>query len=446
MFVIRKSGSIMNENHRKLIERNLAKLVDCTEYKTVMDACLQKDILTETMYQIIETDGKTEDSKKELLYRKLIHRGPTAFNKILKIMEENGYDEAYKVLNASTIPSATFTEDEASYDDVYLSISNTMSLHANNKPAAISPQNLNNVEKVDQPDKKTSSDGPCLSKNQSRKDLKLEPYNEPTAFQVSNLEVKKAASYGSHPKLQVYSMKTKKRGVFFFVNIINFDGKKPRSGAEKDRDNLVTLFREMNYTVFYYEDLNRPDFLMLMKELVASKYLNSIDSFVCCVQTHGDFYDNMTVMEFSDGLSISTEDVIRMFSNTNCQALVYKPKIFFFPFCRGGISDLENRVKFTPNIETDGRPPLVPTYNDILICYGTVPGFTTHRDVNFGSWYVKELCKVFAEHACDCHIEEMLKMISTNTMNIRDSGRVQVASTESRGFDKLLFFNPKISG
>lgn len=437
----------MNDNHRKLIERNINQLVECTEYKTVMKACLQRDILTETMCQIIETDGKNEDDKKTLLYKKLVHRGPEAFYKILKIMEENGYDEAFKLLNASTIPSATFNEDEASYDEKFLSLSNTRILHANPKPVTISPQNLNNNEKLDQSEKTPSTDGPCLSKPETVKDLKLKPYLVPTTFQISNLEVKRAASFGSHPKLQVYNMKNKKRGVFFFVNIINFQGgKSPRAGAEKDRDNLVTLFREMNYTVFYYEDLTRPDFLSLMKELVTSSYLNGIDSFVCCVQTHGDFYDNMTVMSFSDGLTISTEDVIRMFANKNCEALVYKPKIFFFPFCRGNISDREFPVNFSNKIETDGHKSLVPTCNDILICYGTVPGFSTHRDTGFGSWYVKEMCKVIAEHACDCHLEDMLKMISTNTMKMRDSGRVQVASTESRGFDKLFFFNPKING
>lgn len=55
------------------------------------------------------------------------------------------------------------------------------------------------------------------------------------------------------------------------------------------------------------------------------------------------------------------------------------------------------------------------------------------------------MCKIFAEHACDLHIEDLLKLVSTKTMEIRDSGRLQVASTETRGFNKLLFFNPKIS-
>jgi caspase-like apoptosis-related cysteine protease len=87
----------------------------------------------------------------------------------------------------------------------------------------------------------------------------------------------------------------------------------------------------------------------------------------------------------------------------------------------------------------------VPKFSDILICYGTIPGFMTHRDIEFGSWYVRELCKVFADHACDCHIEDMLKLVGTNTMMYQETeGRTQVASVESRGFNKLLFLNPKI--
>lgn len=36
-------------------------------------------------------------------------------------------------------------------------------------------------------------------------------------------------------------------------------------------------------------------------------------------------------------------------------------------------------------------------------------------------------------------------MVGSKTLEIRDAGSLQVASTENRGFNKLLFFNPKIS-
>ena len=447
----------MNDNHRKLIMNNIDKLVAGTNYKTVMDACLNKeDLLTETMQSIIERDGHDDEDKKcELLFKKLTHRGPTAFYKILQIMDESGYEEAHKILTAPTVPSATFNADDASCEENFLSISSTTNRRVYNRPPSYSPPspsnniiNNNNNNKISLPtngdtlDTKTLNDGCFPSKVINSK---LTPYPVTSKFQFDgNLEVKRAANFGSHPKLQVYSMKSKRRGVFFFVNIVHFKAeKKDRLGAEKDRDNLVTLFSEMNYTVFYYEDLTRTEFFDLVRELKKSEYLKGIDSFIMCIQTHGDLYQNQTIMEFTDGTTTCVDEVVGHFSNVNCENLAHKPKVFFFPFCRGGISDQAKRITLNV-IQTDGLPGLVPSFSDILICYATVPGFMTHRDTKLGSWYVQELCKVFAEHACDCHIENLLKMVSTNTMKMRDQGRIQVASTESRGFDKLLYLNPKI--
>jgi caspase-like apoptosis-related cysteine protease len=187
--------------------------------------------------------------------------------------------------------------------------------------------------------------------------------------------------------------------------------------------------------------------MKLLRELVQSEYLKRIDSFFLCIQTHGDLLNGHTIMEFSDGNREFTDVIVTLFSNTNCPALVEKPKVFFFPFCRGKISDKLKNV-YIPSTETDGilqRQFLVPSISDILICYGTVPGFRTHRDTEFGSWYVRELCKVFAENACLHHIEELLKLVGMNTMDYKKAeGLVQVASSESRGFNSLLYLNPKI--
>jgi caspase-like apoptosis-related cysteine protease len=153
-------------------------------------------------------------------------------------------------------------------------------------------------------------------------------------------------------------------------------------------------------------------------------------------------------MEFSDGEREYTETIIDMFSNVKCNVLVHKPKVFLFPFCRGKYSDKFTNV-YIPIVETDGKMMnlqyTVPTVSDILICYGTVPNYMTHRDIEFGSWYVREFCKVFATSAYDCHIEELLKLVGSNTLSYKEpQGRTQVTSTETRGFNKLLFLNPKI--
>lgn len=438
----------MNDNHRGLIQRYKEQLVQETEYNRLIPLLLEKNVLTEVMVNIIEQDGKDDLDKNRRLWEKLPHRGPRAFEMILEAVQECGYTEAVKILSQSTIPASTFNNENAvmDKDNKTLSIKTTRTMNSTinlqNSQNLPSPSNNGNYLR-DSPDSATNGDGAFVSKP---KNNKLTPYTEKSAFLINgNLEVKRAANFGDHPKLMKYNMKSKKRGVFFFVNIINFrNNQNNRKGAETDRENLVTLFREMSYTVFYYEDLTREEFLVLMGQLIVSDYLNNVDSFIFCIQTHGNLYQNQTIMEFSDNKTLPIEEVIAMFSNTGCKKLVNKPKVFFFPFCRGDISDLKKKID-TSQIEHDSSDKLFPSYSDILICYGTVPGYKAHRDTQSGSWYVQELCKVFAEHACDCHLEDMLKIVGQKTMEIRESeGRVQVASSENRGFTKLMYFNPKI--
>jgi Caspase domain len=245
----------------------------------------------------------------------------------------------------------------------------------NNSPAISDPPTINNNGLEDEADANlTRRDGPLFSKPNT---IKLSPYMKTTSFLNRNWEVKRAAHYGTNSKLQVYNMKSPKRGVFLFVNIINFKSQKTRAGAESDRENLITLFRELGYTVYYYEDLKKNEFFDLLEKMRSSDVLKGVDSFVMCIQTHGDLIYGLTYMEFADGQTDTTERVIEMFSNKNCPNLILKPKVFFFPFCRGKLSDYE--TKFS-QIQTDGAWNSVPTFSDILICYGTVPGFATHRD------------------------------------------------------------------
>lgn len=432
----------MNESHRKLIQDNIDQLAVDTDYGTMLGACVEKSVITDVMAEIIEQDGKDELSKNEMLFRKLIHRGPTAFLKILEILEENKFQEALKLLTSSTVSASTMHNVGVVLENElkFLSISKTKTLntrHGSQNNNLI----INNNNGDEYRESQTNNDG-CVN---STGRMKLKTYTEKTAFAIEpEIQVKRAERFGSHHKLPVYNMKSPKRGVFFFVNIINYhDKRKPRGGAEMDRENLVTLFREMFYTVFYYEDLTRNQFFNIISDLKSSNYLKNIDSFVLCLQTHGDWHEHQTICEFSDAHTIAVDTIIDTFSNVNCNDLVGKPKVFLFPFCRGNISDQERKI--LTKIETDGAVNAsFPSYSDLLICYGTVPGFTAHRDTKYGSWYVQELCKVFAEHACDCHIEELLKMVGSKTLEIRDGGRLQVASYENRGFNKLLFFNPLI--
>lgn len=102
----------------------------------------------------------------------------------------------------------------------------------------------------------------------------------------------------------------------------------------------------------------------------------------------------------------------------------------------------------------DGSPTITPSesnipvayYSDIKICYATSPGYTALRDPDTGSWYIECLCKVFADHAHDKHLEELLKLVGSMVSNRTTIlGPMQTAGNEDRGFTKTLYFNPGMS-
>ncbi len=120
---------------------------------------------------------------------------------------------------------------------------------------------------------------------------------------------------------------------------------------------------------------------------------------------------------------------------------------------RGNVSDTgtSHRSLKSKKTETDtisiSEQINMATSSDIKICYATVPGFETHRDPDTGSWYVQALCEVFARHAHEDHLDDMLKMIGEKTSRIRtDKGELQTTSTEENGFHKHLYFNPGYYG
>jgi caspase Dronc len=140
------------------------------------------------------------------------------------------------------------------------------------------------------------------------------------------------------------------------------------------------------------------------------------------ILTHGSHSEGVTRILFGDMSLMKLDDVMERFQNRNCIHLLGKPKIFLFPFCRGEISDHGSYVTSTPQplprrrTEHDAVRDVAveekwPTYSDILICYATVVGFMTHRDVQDGSWYIQNMVNLWAEHAHDTHVEDLVKMV-----------------------------------
>lgn len=174
-----------------------------------------------------------------------------------------------------------------------------------------------------------------------------------------------------HHLLHTYSMKSRNRGVLFLVNNIDFLTQKKRNGAESDRVNLVTLFRALNFIIYYYENLGSRKFNDFVNILIKSDVLLNADCLVFGILTHGD-EENYAV--FVDEARIHVEDILFRFNNRDCPSLRDKPKIFLFPFCRGTKSDLGVSKFRTAERDSMEAQLSIPKMSDMLICYGSVPG------------------------------------------------------------------------
>uniref|UniRef100_A0A336LMF0 CSON011090 protein n=1 Tax=Culicoides sonorensis TaxID=179676 RepID=A0A336LMF0_CULSO len=251
-----------------------------------------------------------------------------------------------------------------------------------------------------------------------------------------------------HSEIKIYNMTEKKRGVLVFVNIIDFNDKsKYRIGAEADKASVLDLFNQFGFTLFYYENLTQMQFNGILKALShdSNDYLKEANSLVFILSSHGRVIQDTVYVDFSDGAYCSTDSILNNFNNVNCPSLHGKPKIFLFPFRRGDKYDCG--IKTVINISDDEQIlGSVPTFSDIAICYGTVPGYVTHRQKDIGSWFIHAFTGVLAKYAYNTSFEDLMKIVQSKITDYSKTadGKLQTISLELRGFKKL-YFNPGIS-
>ena len=109
------------------------------------------------------------------------------------------------------------------------------------------------------------------------------------------------------------------------------------------------------------------------------------DCIAVTILTHG----SMTELYARDA-SFPAEEIWQPFEADKCTSLTGRPKLFISQACKG------NRKNPGVELDFDG-PNVIPTQNDFIWGFSTMPGDVSWRDPQTGSIYIQTLCKVILE-------------------------------------------------
>ena len=137
----------------------------------------------------------------------------------------------------------------------------------------------------------------------------------------------------------IYRNCSRPRGLVFLANYTFCESSvhSYREGSQKDVNKLAVIFRPMGYVIpAIHQNLSTQetmDELRIFRDDIRHK---SCDSCVVIIMSHG----TSNMFYTSEGSPINDEDVLEVFSNSGCPALLDKPKLFIFQFCRGDQRDM----------------------------------------------------------------------------------------------------------
>lgn len=264
----------MEKEHRRVILDNIGELIKLTNYEILMKKCLDRKIMFPIMKSEIEVNSNNikcevkdnkvikfqklqigPETKHKMLFEKITHRGPNAFQGLVEICK-GSFAEAANLLQRKSSRFIPVYNSDNDDDDAFFSIRGNRKKDEEKKE-----KKKNRDKRIDlnipeiRPPPNVDITDKSVSRADAERNVQLELYTKKVAPTKLAINVMKSKKYHTHKTLATYDMKSRHRGVFFLVNIINFHKKEPRNGASVDRDNLITLFRGMEFEIFYNEDI-----------------------------------------------------------------------------------------------------------------------------------------------------------------------------------------------
>ena len=207
---------------------------------------------------------------------------------------------------------------------------------------------------------------------------------------------------------EYYAMPNTPHGICLIINNHKFHQVDPRykalsdrGGAHVDQRNLVLTFEFLHYKVEVHENCTSIEMVELMKEMSCRDH-SQYDSFVCCINTHGE----EGKVFGADSLPVDLRDMTGLVEGTFCRTLIDKPKLFFVQAGREEAEDPGIKVL------SDGNGSLP----DFFFGYATHLGGSAYRSRRHGSWYISELCQVFSQDFQVLGLRSMMEKVNRKVL------------------------------
>lgn len=202
-----------------------------------------------------------------------------------------------------------------------------------------------------------------------------------------------------------YKLPTHYKGQALILNIIEFDEHvtlSERKGAVNDTVYMQDLWKALGFEVTIHAGkLTKFDVLKAIADF--TEYIHEDDELTACVVYIGSHGEHGKVFTSEGDYLNPYSDII--YKIAKLDSLKGKPKFYIVNACQNFSRTEHDASHLKMKVE------------DAIICFSTLPGERSNRDIYMGSWYVNCLTLVFMENAFKKDLESLLFLVCFELCN-----------------------------
>merc|ERR1739838_251448 len=179
-----------------------------------------------------------------------------------------------------------------------------------------------------------------------------------------------------------------------------------RKGASEDSKKLKDLADFLGYKYVEHRDLKKEEIKDVLKRAAEETDKETVGScLICAISSHGNENDEIITKCTSQ---VPLVDFVEPFSDTKCESLRGKPKVFIVQACRGRKEEKDGNYYTPPKINTRTN------FRDTVFACATIPDHVSVRNETTGSHYISNIVEAFKAGRNE-EIQKVLTLANSKT-------------------------------